>query len=137
MIVWYGGYQILCSVFFFQAEDGIRDLTVTGVQTCALPISLFARQYVRHRQRRPLGLGCRQRSAARRGKWQLRSRASDSPGLIRDPWRISIPRDRRFDLCRWRRYSQPTVWRRATRGGDTSRDVDSPLPASSRTNGTL
>src|SRR2546427_9586922 len=27
--------------FFFQAEDGIRDLTVTGVQTCALPISYF------------------------------------------------------------------------------------------------
>src|SRR2546430_3482900 len=26
--------------FFFQAEDGIRDLTVTGVQTCALPICL-------------------------------------------------------------------------------------------------
>src|SRR2546421_7401120 len=26
--------------FFFQAEDGIRDLIVTGVQTCALPISL-------------------------------------------------------------------------------------------------
>src|SRR3989440_5829634 len=25
-------------VFFFQAEDGIRDLIVTGVQTCALPI---------------------------------------------------------------------------------------------------
>src|SRR5688572_32991648 len=28
--------------FFFQAEDGIRDLTVTGVQTCALPISTSA-----------------------------------------------------------------------------------------------
>src|SRR2546430_4902765 len=28
--------------FFFQAEDGIRDLTVTGVQTCALPIYLVA-----------------------------------------------------------------------------------------------
>src|SRR5207249_9714732 len=27
--------------FFFQAEDGIRDRNVTGVQTCALPISLF------------------------------------------------------------------------------------------------
>src|SRR5438270_9140109 len=27
--------------FFFQAEDGIRDLTVTGVQTCALPISVM------------------------------------------------------------------------------------------------
>src|SRR2546430_17029173 len=26
--------------FFFQAEDGIRDLTVTGVQTCALPYAL-------------------------------------------------------------------------------------------------
>src|SRR5699024_11311538 len=26
-------------VFFFQAEDGIRDRNVTGVQTCALPIS--------------------------------------------------------------------------------------------------
>src|SRR2546430_11956039 len=29
---------MLCLFFFFQAEDGIRDLTVTGVQTCALPI---------------------------------------------------------------------------------------------------
>src|SRR5690348_18025573 len=28
------------SIFFFQAEDGIRDGRVTGVQTCALPISL-------------------------------------------------------------------------------------------------
>ena len=27
--------------FFFQAEDGIRDRDVTGVQTCALPISAF------------------------------------------------------------------------------------------------
>src|SRR5256885_3908756 len=27
--------------FFFQAEDGIRDYKVTGVQTCALPIFLF------------------------------------------------------------------------------------------------
>src|SRR3989449_8502136 len=29
-------------IFFFQAEDGIRDVAVTGVQTCALPISLRA-----------------------------------------------------------------------------------------------
>src|SRR2546421_7957749 len=29
---------LLFLVFFFQAEDGIRDLIVTGVQTCALPI---------------------------------------------------------------------------------------------------
>src|SRR2546430_11731579 len=32
----------VCWRFFFQAEDGIRDLTVTGVQTCALPISDLA-----------------------------------------------------------------------------------------------
>src|SRR5207248_4926458 len=31
-------------IFFFQAEDGIRDRTVTGVQTCALPISAGAPQ---------------------------------------------------------------------------------------------
>src|SRR6266403_3915041 len=31
--------QVYCFFFFFQAEDGIRDLYVTGVQTCALPIS--------------------------------------------------------------------------------------------------
>src|SRR3712207_8176985 len=29
---------MLKRVFFFQAEDGIRDIGVTGVQTCALPI---------------------------------------------------------------------------------------------------
>src|SRR5256886_7122664 len=32
------GVYVNYSFFFFQAEDGIRDLTVTGVQTCALPI---------------------------------------------------------------------------------------------------
>src|SRR5688572_17739992 len=31
-------YCVFFFFFFFQAEDGIRDLTVTGVQTCALPI---------------------------------------------------------------------------------------------------
>src|SRR5690606_40104816 len=35
-------YSLLffCPFFFFQAEDGIRDFHVTGVQTCALPIYL-------------------------------------------------------------------------------------------------
>src|SRR5437762_6225005 len=32
--------MIFVFFFFFQAEDGIRDTSVTGVQTCALPISL-------------------------------------------------------------------------------------------------
>src|SRR5256885_9897335 len=34
--------------FFFQAEDGIRDYKVTGVQTCALPISLILWDGYRH-----------------------------------------------------------------------------------------
>src|SRR2546428_950575 len=33
--------------FFFQAEDGIRDLIVTGVQTCALPICSRGKRHVR------------------------------------------------------------------------------------------
>ena len=32
------GDVVLFFFFFFQAEDGIRDWSVTGVQTCALPI---------------------------------------------------------------------------------------------------
>src|SRR5437667_2972205 len=32
-------FPVVLYVFFFQAEDGIRDRDVTGVQTCALPIS--------------------------------------------------------------------------------------------------
>src|SRR2546430_5901857 len=39
--------------FFFQAEDGIRDLTVTGVQTCALPIYPHQRHRRARRQERP------------------------------------------------------------------------------------
>src|SRR5256885_5689240 len=45
--LWLGGRAMLfCRFFFFQAEDGIRDYKVTGVQTCALPIlakALFPR----------------------------------------------------------------------------------------------
>src|SRR5690606_40359784 len=51
-------------LFFFQAEDGIRDFHVTGVQTCALPI-LFSRNH-----RRGSKAGCLRLLAicARRGK---------------------------------------------------------------------
>src|SRR5687767_15445817 len=37
--------------FFFQAEDGIRDKLVTGVQTCALPICPAGQLIARHRPR--------------------------------------------------------------------------------------
>src|SRR2546430_16713683 len=49
--------------FFFQAEDGIRDLTVTGVQTCALPIWLPPLAAGAERGRRP------GRTRARRRRW--------------------------------------------------------------------
>src|SRR2546427_8185504 len=45
----------LCFFFFFQAEDGIRDLTVTGVQTCALPILFEVLESAMDRDVVPLG----------------------------------------------------------------------------------
>src|SRR3989442_5832981 len=41
--------------FFFQAEDGIRDADVTGVQTCALPISVRCAWPRHRRDRLPAG----------------------------------------------------------------------------------
>src|SRR5256885_2714694 len=34
-------HRVILFFFFFQAEDGIRDYKVTGVQTCALPIIIY------------------------------------------------------------------------------------------------
>src|SRR2546430_4461213 len=79
--------QRLCGVvlrlvvcFFFQAEDGIRDLTVTGVQTCALPISggiAEDRGHLPHRRQRDLagpGEGAPDReSRGDRGEADLRA----------------------------------------------------------------
>ena len=38
LVVCFVCFVFFCFIFFFQAEDGIRDVAVTGVQTCALPI---------------------------------------------------------------------------------------------------
>src|SRR5437016_8547340 len=48
VVVWYllffcGRCFVFFFFFFFQAEDGIRDWSVTGVQTCALPIFLLVK----------------------------------------------------------------------------------------------
>src|SRR5437868_9521397 len=57
----------MAAFFFFQAEDGIRDRNVTGVQTCALPISSTRWRSTRqpwlsalltHRKRGTLSLFC-------------------------------------------------------------------------------
>src|SRR2546425_4020624 len=55
--------------FFFQAEDGIRDKLVTGVQTCALPISTAAANRIR----------------------QTRARAADKPGPCRPRGGVARP----------------------------------------------
>src|SRR2546429_7312006 len=67
--------------FFFQAEDGIRDVAVTGVQTCALPISRTENQAGAIRERsgrvaRDLGARHRRRSEERRVGKECRSRWS-------------------------------------------------------------
>src|SRR2546425_11716983 len=57
----------LCFIFFFQAEDGIRDKLVTGVQTCALPIYIPAT--------RPLHRGrCTAGGPVAEPKWRSLSR---------------------------------------------------------------
>src|SRR2546429_4201171 len=66
--------EVLCVVFFvffFQAEDGIRDVAVTGVQTCALPISRWC--------------------------WSLQLPDWDSL----PSWRVSCPRGARRASIRW------------------------------------
>src|SRR2546429_6667565 len=84
---------MLVFFFFFQAEDGIRDVAVTGVQTCALPISSRSPLSLRGKQktrqialyscistwphshggveRRPLGRVCRLNRSSRRMCHQL------------------------------------------------------------------
>src|SRR5205085_5520266 len=69
--------------FFFQAEDGIRDLTVTGVQTCALPISRLAgrtrRGARRARRRRTRRDGARRAVATSRGDRRVGGRCEGAP----------------------------------------------------------
>src|SRR5690349_21914462 len=100
------GFEFMGSVFFFfffQAEDGIRDLYVTGVQTCALPIyeriadedgwahahsaALSARQATCPLRAAPAG-NCPQQTLRRRGRF---SRALS----IQPPMPSPRPRDRK------------------------------------------
>src|SRR5207244_9793786 len=70
----------LVSLFFFQAEDGIRDDLVTGVQTCALPISACRSPCSPTRitrSPRRMARGSRRRTTAR-PTWASRERPSSS-----------------------------------------------------------
>src|SRR2546430_5317723 len=66
--------------FFFQAEDGIRDLTVTGVQTCALPICPLPRRLASGFGPPTAGLAGGARDGARpRGRAARTRRGGDRP----------------------------------------------------------
>src|SRR2546429_300279 len=67
---------------FFQAEDGIRDVAVTGVQTCALPISCCDRSSSQGRQ--SCGRG---RAACRRRACTCSGRACSSSSGRESRWR--------------------------------------------------
>src|SRR5215216_4803735 len=95
--------------FFFQAEDGIRDDLVTGVQTCALPISIAPTP------RKPADGGRRSRSPGRR------SRASRT----RSRWSASRTRTA---IGRARASSSPTT---PTRSSSGSRRTSSSASTSS------
>src|SRR5205085_11796683 len=87
--------------FFFQAEDGIRVLTVTGVQTCALPISRAPapaaargglRPERRPRARRRPGARRARAPRPRRGRDRRRRAGAREPARVRPPRRAG--RDR-------------------------------------------
>src|SRR5690606_40924645 len=74
------------SIFFFQAEDGIRDFHVTGVQTCALPISFLARLDNVVRQQEQLVEQARQRVAGSRRDWQGAAQKVKAVGAVVERW---------------------------------------------------
>src|SRR3712207_9412056 len=74
---------LICDVFFFfQAEDGIRDIGVTGVQTCALPIYLVE-------ERQDDGMVLRQLALAQVSAAARRARARPRAGGLSEIGRAS------------------------------------------------
>src|SRR5205823_11468583 len=84
-------YYIYFFFFFFQAEDGIRDKLVTGVQTCALPILSDGRGR----------LGNAATYCATYGRTRVGARAGGAPGIgrARCPGRPRRPRCARRARC--------------------------------------
>src|SRR2546427_3653257 len=97
--------------FFFQAEDGIRDLTVTGVQTCALPVAMNQTGEKLSKQTRAAPLTVREAPGR---LWQaLRFLGQEPPtelaaGRIAEIWN--------WALADWRTERNPT--RRSIPEGD-------------------
>src|SRR5690606_39896197 len=95
--------------FFFQAEDGIRDFHVTGVQTCALPISLIPHMYLHEymtdeREKREMELH-REAFRALGIEWD------DDMGVNHHTWRINKNALQTFRNQIGRASCRERVWR--------------------------
>src|SRR5947208_16687638 len=84
-------------VFFFQAEDGIRDDLVTGVQTCALPISEFVNLDLGWTEHLPAGTAAPRLDVEKIGRASCRERV--------EVWGVGISSKKKY------------VGRRPARGG--------------------
>src|SRR3712207_6977485 len=71
----------MLNIFFFQAEDGIRDIGVTGVQTCALPIYSLRTQW----RRKADGGSLAERTRAVSAAVRVWVRTAGSRSLVRAP----------------------------------------------------
>src|SRR5260370_20946733 len=78
---------VIIVYFFFQAEDGIRDSSVTGVQTCALPIS--ARSFFSHLKKWRTRKEKHEARPARYGK--KKKPFSERPPVPTRSWNRSVP----------------------------------------------
>src|SRR5690606_40296153 len=104
--------------FFFQAEDGIRDFHVTGVQTCALPISVYAARDLayhiwkgRNFDRMIDILGADHKLIGAQLITTLKLIGEKAPEIVHFEF-VSLPRseERRVGTaCRWRSLRSP-VW---------------------------
>src|SRR5689334_24179469 len=89
--------------FFFQAEDGIRDGTVTGVQTCALPIYIVHSTPLVARRQKPIGdhPSCNDQRVPTRNRVPIRDRERER--VRRNPLRLGRSEERRVGKeCRSR-----------------------------------
>src|SRR5437762_6740441 len=89
--------RVFVFFFFFQAEDGIRDTSVTGVQTCALPISSpVSASEANGRSPAPMSPKPGQRTAAR---WARRSEERRVGKECRSRWSPEAEKKKRARAC--------------------------------------
>src|SRR5699024_11516956 len=102
-------------LYFFQAEDGIRDRNVTGVQTCALPIAPAgicgggASSTVRipPRPATSAGTSTSTASTTRRGQVRTRARAAARTPLVRAGAGLLVTAFLRHGVSSWQKRTHP------------------------------